>query len=155
MLIVILIGKLIIYSIWCYIGMRLFQSPRLLAAANVSILDADIAGHTASYSGIGSAAKALRLGFFRLALGSVFGTVAIFAAWIFLSSGDAYDRGVLAYALFLVPVRALEWWLTAGMIGKTSASSHVLLWVFGGVVLSCLADIPINFAVVDSFSGFC
>ena len=102
-----------------------------------------------------SATKSLGLGFFRLALGFVFGAVAVLAAWTFMATGDDFDRGVLAYLVFLVPVRALEWWITARMIGRTSASANVPLWVLGGVVLSCMADIPTYFAVVDLFSGLC
>ena len=154
MLLIYLVGKLLLYGTWCYVGMRLFQSPRLLAGASLSLLDANPTDHIERVSPTASAIKALGLGLFRLAIGLVFGTIAIFVAWAFMAEGDAFDRGVLAYVCFLVPVRALEWWMTARMIGRTSASAS-FLWVFGGVVLSCLADIPTSFAVVDSLSGLC
>ena len=155
MLVIYLVGKLLIYSSWCYVGMRLFQSPRLLSVANLSLLDANPADHIERAPLSASATKSLGLGFFRLALGFVFGAVAVLAAWTFMATGDDFDRGVLAYLVFLVPVRALEWWITARMIGRTSASANVPLWVLGGVVLSCMADIPTYFAVVDLFSGLC
>ena len=156
MFIVLYLGcKLIIYSLWCYAGMRLFQSPRLLVAANGSLLNADTTHQTGHASGTAAAMQALGLGFFRLAIGMVFGVIAILAGWIFVSAASNYDRGVMAYVLLLIPVRALEWWITAGIIGKTSASAPGFWWVFGGVVLSCIADIPTGFAVMDSFGGLC
>ena len=156
MFIVLYLGcKLIVYSLWCFLGMHLFQSPRLFAVASLSLIDAGTANQTERSSGAAAATTALQLGFFRLAIGMVFGTVAIVAAWILVSAGSAYDSGVLAYVLFLIPTRALEWWITARIIGKTSAGAHLFLWIFGGVVLSCLADIPTGFAVMDSFAGWC
>ena len=157
MLVVVYLGcKLIIYSLWCYFGMRLFRSPRLFAIANASLLAADITDHTERSSGTASVKQALGLGFLRLAMGFVLGAIAILAADSFMSAGtDRFDWTILVYALFLIPMRVLEWWITARIIGRTTASTQVFWWVFGGVVLSCLADIPIGFAVVDSFSGFC
>ena len=151
-----LVSKLILYSLWCYFGMRVFRSPRLLPIANGSLLAADITHHAGRSYGTSSARQALGLGFFRLAIGFVLGAIAILAAGVLMSAAaDPFDWSILAYALFLVPVRALEWWITGRVIGRTTGWAHLFLWVFGGVVLSCLADIPITFAVVDSFSGLC
>jgi hypothetical protein len=156
MLIVFLVGKLIIYSAWCYVGLRLFRSHRIFSAPKVSLLDASIADNAAHAAVTASTKQALGLGFFRLVIGIVFGVIAIFVGGAFIGGAtNTFDSGVLVYTLFLVPVRALEWWITARIIGKTSDSARVLLWVFGGIVLSCLADIPTSFAAVSLFSGLC
>jgi hypothetical protein len=151
-----LVSKLILYSIWCYFGMRLFRSPRLLSATYLSPVNSNVSDGTEQSAATALAKQALGLGFFRLAIGLVVGALAILVAgFIMQGASDGFDRGVLVYALFLVPARALEWWITSKVIGTTSTSARVLLWVFGGVVLSCLADIPMSFAVVGSFIGFC
>jgi len=155
MFVIYLSGKLIIYSIWCYAGMRAFRSPRLLTVPYVSPL-ASIVTDTESSSLTATVRQALGLGLFRLAIGLVFGVVAILLGGFFVErAANPFDRKLLAYVLFLIPVRAVEWWITSKVIGKSSPSAPVLLWVVGGVLLSCLADVPTGFAVVDVFGGLC
>ena len=72
-----LAGKLIIYSIWCYVGMRLFRSPRLFAVAYVSPVNSSVTDSPEHSSVTASAKQALGLGFFRLAIGIVFGAITI------------------------------------------------------------------------------
>ena len=151
-----LAAKLIAYSAWCYLGMRLFRSPRLFHQAYTSTPNVADTNGSASPSIVASVRQALGLGFFRLVIGAVFGFVAVLIGGaLFHSFADPFDEKVLTYFVFLIPVRSLEWWITSKIVGKTAPSPPVIFWVFGGVVLSCLADIPASFGVVDMFSGLC
>ena len=149
-------AKLIIYSVWCYVGMRLFHSPALLSTSYLSPLDSRAIADVENASTITTAKHALFFGFLRLLMGLVGGVVtSLIGGSLVAGAGSRFDKRVLFYVLFLIPARSLEWRVTARIVGKTSPSAPVLLWVLGGVLLSCLADVPTDFAVTDIFWGFC
>ena len=127
------------YVWWCARGVRRFRPERA-----------------------GSRALALGLGGARLALGAVFG-VAIFllGALVYerLSESAALDATavtVLTYLAVYVPVRWIEWAIIeaalmprsrglAGFVLGPDAGARV--WRLGGALISCLADMPLMFAV--------
>jgi hypothetical protein len=93
--------------------------------------------------------KGIVYGFVRLAMGVVFGLFLIF--WLVNVLSTAVPNHILLYLAVYVPVRWLEWSLMAVLMdldhrsvrnllwGETSSSR---LWRLGGIVISCLADIP-------------
>lgn len=105
------------YAAWCYAGLRLLapERPRPVKIALV-------------------------LGGLRVLLGIALGLFIFFAA---LSMNNATRNAPLTYFSIYVPVRIVEWtifhFLIGGFRGFRSAG-----WVLGGVVVSCLADIPIG-----------
>jgi len=109
--------KYLAYTLWCYAGLRLLtpQRPRPMRTAAL-------------------------LGGARLALGIVLGLFIFFAA---LSMNNATRDAPLTYFSIYVPVRIVEWtifhFLIGGFRGLRSAG-----WVVGGIVVSCLADMPIG-----------
>jgi len=121
-------GKLAAYSLWCFFGLSKLRGDR----------DA-------------SAARALMLGFVRLLLGLFFGVVIWFASSVVLSKlGYGLPQNVLTYLLVYVPVRWFEWSIMAVVLVPGSMSQFFLgatkpdrLWRLGGIVISCLADIPL------------
>ena len=148
-------AKLIIYTLWCYVGMRLFRSPRLLSVSYVSPFDLSATDDVVSVSRGVALKQAVLFGFFRLGMGLLFGAIAIVIGSALVGAvASTFDKRLLLYVLFLMPARSVEWWVTARLIGTTSPSAPVLLWAFGGTLLSCLMDIPTSFAVTDVF-GFC
>ena len=112
-----LVVKYVAYTAWCYTGLR------LLAASHARPWKA-----------------AFALGAARLALGIALGLFIFFAA---LTRNNATRNAPLTYLSIYVPVRIVEWSifhvLIGGFAGIRSAG-----WVLGGVVVSCLADIPIG-----------
>ena len=121
-------GKLTAYSLWCFFGLAKVRGDR----------DA-------------SAARALMLGFARLLLGLFFGAVIWFGSSVVLSKlGYGLPQNVLTYLLVYVPVRWFEWSIMAVILVPGSISQFFLgsarpdrLWRLGGIVISCLADIPL------------
>ena len=121
-------GKLAAYSLWCFFGLSKLRGDR----------DA-------------SAARALMLGFVRLLLGLFFGVVIWFASSVVLSKlGYGLPQNVLTYLLVYVPVRWFEWSIMAVVLVPGSMSQFFLgatkpdrLWRLGGIVISCIADIPL------------
>ena len=97
--------------------------------------------------------SAVKLGLLRFALGLFFG----FAIWILVSM--VYTKvhsSVLAYGLVYVPIRWVEWSIIGILLdpGSPSFTSFAFssgrasaLWRLGGIVLSCLADIPVMIEV--------
>ena len=85
------------------------------------------------------------LGVYRLLLGLGFGIVIWLASSLVV---EKVDSQVLAYFVVYLPIRWIEW---AIIDSYTDEKSNFLfglnkkhrLWRCGGIVISCLADIPI------------
>jgi hypothetical protein len=124
-----LLIKLIAYCLWCYLGLRLFrpQETRFLGGA-------------------------LRFGILRLFLGFFFGLVIFFlAAFWNHAFGSGLPQNILTYLAAYVPVRWIEWTIMAALLtpGLLSTphwfignASRDRWWRLGGIVISCVADIP-------------
>ncbi len=108
------------YVAWCYLGVRWFRPG--------------------SHSPV-RAAVALGLG--RLALGVCLGLVIYLAA---LGMNNATRNAPLTYAAIYVPVRIVEWSIWYAVLGGRRLSLRSAIWVVGGIVISCLADLPIGIA---------
>ena len=122
--------KLLAYSFWCYWGLRNFRPPT-----------SDV------YS------RSLLYGFLRLLMGLFFGVVIWLISSIVLSHiGYGLPQNILTYVLVYVPVRWIEWSIMATLILPDSftllrwisgTSPRDRNWRLGGIVISCLADIPL------------
>ncbi len=116
--------KFAIYSGWCYVGLKILRP-----------------GEPTRWK------FALGLGFLRLMLGLFFG-VAIFFL-INLVAIALYGQQLLIYLAIYVPVRWIEWAIIDRLIARTLAgfllgqNSTTRCWRTLGIVISCLADIPI------------
>jgi len=100
------------------------------------------------------ALKAFVYGILRFAMGAILGLFLIFSLVNMLAG--LRSAPLALYLAVYVPVRWLEWSLLAVimdqdrrttrnlLIGEGSASR---LWRLGGIVISCLADIPIILSV--------
>lgn len=95
-------------------------------------------------------AAGLCFGAVRLLMGLLFGVL------ILLAVGPIYQKsgGVGTYAMLYVPVRILEWSIMVFAMTRLSRRpieklpspwkrESVQAWVLGGVLISCLADVPI------------
>jgi hypothetical protein len=131
-----LLIKLIAYCVWCYLGLRIFRPQ------------------DTHFTGL-----ALKFGIVRLFLGFAFGLVIFFVAavWNHLL-GSGLPQNVLTYLGAYVPVRWVEWTIMALLLSPVVRSSpnwfignenRDRLWRFGGIVISCVADIPF----IQSFGG--
>jgi hypothetical protein len=97
--------------------------------------------------------SAVKLGLLRFALGLFFG----FAIWILVSV--VYTKvhsSVLSYVVVYVPIRWVEWSIIGILLEPEppslksfafSSGGASAMWRLGGIVLSCLADIPIMIEV--------
>jgi uncharacterized BrkB/YihY/UPF0761 family membrane protein len=122
--------KLLAYGFWCYLGLRTFRS---------SMNDV--------YR------RSLLYGFFRLFMGLFFGVAIWMISSVVLSHiGYGLPQNVLTYLLVYVPVRWIEWSIMAVLIVPDSfpllrwisgTSPGDRNWRLGGIVISCLADIPL------------
>jgi hypothetical protein len=117
--------KLISYTAWCWLALRLWRV------------------HNTGF------AKAAGFGVLRLAIGVVFG-VAIF----FVIPTQPQDL-LWKYIVIYVPVRMVEWFILALIIGRQSENQtplKIVTWCVGGVVVSFVAD----FASPEGIAGhFC
>jgi hypothetical protein len=123
-------GKLLAYSLWCLLGLR---KVRRDSSAPLS--------------------RALAFGFVRLFMGLFFGVVIWLASsWMLSAFGYGLPQNVLTYLLVYVPVRWIEWSIMAAFILPNPSSFAAWLigasptdryWRLGGIVISCLADIPL------------
>ncbi|MSO21907.1 MAG: hypothetical protein EXQ58_01355 [Acidobacteria bacterium] len=59
-----------------------------------------------------------------------------------LTLNNAVRNSMLSYFVVYVPVRVVEWSLMLLILRRQGAVPHYAAWVAGGVVVSCLADIP-------------
>ena len=121
--------KFLAYIGWMYLGLRVLRS-----------------GTKASI------ARAFFLGLLRLFLGLIFGVVIYLLSSAMLSQlgyGGPASNAV-TYLSVYVPVRWLEWSIMAALHLSPSISQFLFgtgktdrLWRAGGIVISCLADIPL------------
>jgi hypothetical protein len=93
--------------------------------------------------------KGVLYGLIRVVMGGVLGLVLIL--WLVNMLSQATHSSVLLYLAVYVPVRWMEWSIMAVvmdrehrslknfLVGRTGSS---LLWRAGGIVISCLADVP-------------
>ena len=118
------------YTGWCYFGLYKFradQQPRLT--------------------------RSVAYGFLRLLLGLFFGVLIFVVSMSLISAiGSGLPQNVITYLLVYVPVRWIEWSIISILIVPDSFSfsnwaigsgTKNRLWRFGGIVISCLADIPL------------
>jgi hypothetical protein len=80
-------------------------------------------------------------GFARLMLGVGFGVFIFIAA---LSMNNSTRNALLTYLAIYVPVRIVEWTILHFFVSKGFHRTKSIGWVLGGVVVSCLADIPLG-----------
>jgi hypothetical protein len=112
------------YSFWCWIGLRAFRperEPRL--------------------------GLSLGLGALRLGLGLSLG----FGIWLASTAAAMVLKNqLLVYLAVYVPVRWIEWAVIDALIGPKPGAADFLLgaswerrgWRARGILLSCLADLP-------------
>jgi hypothetical protein len=63
-----------------------------------------------------------------------------------LKMNNAIDNSALTYLAIYVPARIFEWGLMFLIIARSySNMKYIILWVIGGIIISCLADIPLGF----------
>jgi hypothetical protein len=128
--------KLAAYSLWCYLGLRLFRPKQVEIVWG-----------------------ALTFGMVRLMLGIFFGLIIFFLAemWSHLL-GTGLPQNVLTYLGAYVPVRWIEWTIMALLLNSelrhkpgwfAGIETRDRLWRLGGIVISCMADIPF----IQSFGG--
>jgi hypothetical protein len=121
--------KFIAYTFWCYIALAKL-----------------------SHAGKPAFPRALAFGFLRLFMGLFFGVLIWFLSAALMSLlGYGLPQNVLTYLLAYIPVRWVEWTIMAVILlpGSFSFSQWSIgtsvqdrLWRFGGIAISCLADIP-------------
>jgi hypothetical protein len=111
--------KIVAYVCWCYFGVWLFDPAR------------------AHKLGV-----AVVYGFARFLLGLFLGIGIFFAAW---GMANATRNAPLTYLAIYVPARMAEWLVLYVLIRRAASSpARVIGWVGGGVLVSCLADIPLG-----------
>ena len=113
-----LLVKLVAYISWCYLGLRWFRPEHPKPAGEAVIL------------GIG-----------RLVLGMLLGIGIYLAA---LGMNNATRNAPLTYAAIYVPVRIVEWSVWFFVLRGRGPLPRIVLWIAGGVAISCLADFPIG-----------
>jgi len=99
----------------------------------------------------GSLRRSLLLGLFRLCLGFFFGVLIYFLSSAVMSHlGFGAGSNILTYLAVYVPVRWVEWSIMAALLVPSSFTQFLLgtvrsdrFWRLGGIVISCLADIPL------------
>jgi hypothetical protein len=85
--------------------------------------------------------RAVLLGVARLGLGIVVGAFIFFAA---LSMNNSTRNVPLTYVSIYVPVRVVEWTIMHVFVSRAMVWPRSVARVLGGVVISCLADIPLG-----------
>ena len=110
--------KFVAYSAWSFLGIRLLspKQERLVP-------------------------RSLGLGLLRLVMGIVFGVLIFFAA---LSLNNATRNSFVTYLIVYVPVRFVEWLIISFIINRNISARRSTAWILGGIVISCLADIPLS-----------
>lgn len=120
--------KFLAYSAWIFWGLRTLRNE-------------------STPSPLGS----LALGFLRLCLGLFFGVLIYMLSATLLSHlGYGLAPNILTYLAVYVPVRWIEWSIMAVILLPGSFAQFFVgvakpdrLWRLGGIVISCLADIPL------------
>jgi hypothetical protein len=117
--------KLAFYTTWCWLGLRLWK-PNSTRWRN-----------------------AIGYGALRLAIGVFFGLA------IFISVRAQQEDVLWKYLTIYGPVRLVEWLILAGILRRKSQHKNILvtlLWCFGGILVSFVAD----FASPEGVAGhFC
>ena len=113
-----LLTKFAAYGGWCYVGLRWFDSGRERKIRSC-----------------------LFYGFLRLLMGVFFGMGIFLGA---LTMNNAVRNSILTYFVVYAPVRVVEWSLMLLILRRRGALPQYAAWVAGGVVISCLADIPLG-----------
>jgi hypothetical protein len=109
--------KMVAYTAWSYWGICLFapsvQRRRLLATFYGAV---------------------------RLLMGMILGYFIFVGALIM---NNAIGNAPLTYAAIYVPARICEWTVMFFIISRNkSRFRDVVIWIAGGILISCLADIP-------------
>lgn len=125
--------KFLAYIGWMYCGLRVLRSGTKASVTRASVT------------------QAFFLGLLRLFLGLIFGVVIYLLSSALLSHlGYGLASNVVTYLSVYVPVRWLEWSIMAALLLSPSISQFLFgaatpdrLWRAGGIVISCLADIPL------------
>jgi vacuolar-type H+-ATPase subunit I/STV1 len=122
--------KFLAYTAWCFFGLCQFRADQQSCFT-----------------------RSLVFGFLRLLLGFFFGVLIFIASMAMIAAlGSSLSQNVATYLLVYVPVRWIEWAIMAVLIVPNSASFSAWamgtstkdrLWRFGGIAISCLADIPV------------
>lgn len=107
--------------------------------------------HTLRHEPAPSPFGALALGFLRLCLGLFFGVlIYLLSATLLSHLGNGLAPNILTYLAVYVPVRWLEWSIMAVILAPGSflqfffgAAKPDRMWRLGGIIISCLADIPL------------
>ncbi len=110
--------KCVAYVSWCFVGLRLLAPERSRPLRCATLL-----------------------GVARLGFGIVIGVFIFFAA---LSMNNATRNAPLTYVSIYVPVRVVEWGIFHFLVSRTIQWPKSTAWVLGGVVVSCLVDIPLG-----------
>lgn len=136
--------KFVAYTAWSALGIQWLRSN---LSGNADVLSQPTKNETRS-----DWLPAIGFGFLRLFMGVFFGLL----IWVVSSALAEHTtpwivRDAAIYAAVYVPVRWIEWtilaWLIARQFRKVSWifrwSDIATRWRLGGVLISCLADIPL------------
>ena len=125
--------KYLAYAGWCFVGLSL-----LSAVSPVSLL------------------RPMGFGLLRLLLGFVFGLfIYLVGSIVYSALIDAPGTGLLTYLAVYVAVRWVEWSILGILIAPsartfgtfwTGSNDRDRLWRLGGVIISCVADVPMIIA---------
>ncbi len=125
-----LVVKLLAYCVWCFVGLRMFQPAAKLLPA-----------------------RAIGFGVLRLFMGFFFGIAIYFLGSLSLTLlGSGLQQNIITYVLVYVPVRWLEWSIMSAILAACVAhispwflgwNPRDRYWRLGGILISCLADIPL------------
>ena len=130
------LAKLIAYTVWCAVGIQLLWAS-----------EREENGELMAASGTGSSKKwllATGYGLLRLLMGVFFGIVIwLLGTMVAGSLWKTSQRDIITYLLVYVPVRWVEWTILAWVIARNSPERIGYGWRFGGIAISCLADVPI------------
>lgn len=124
MYIIYILVKFFAYSAWGYVALMMFCHDKKYLVG-----------------------KSLIFGSVRLLMGIFIGAVLIMLASRSLNS--ITNNRLFIYFLVYPPIRVVEWllmFLLMKLIYRKrliAQYSRVFLWILGGVIISCLADIPI------------
>jgi len=122
-----LVVKFFAYSGWMFFGLRRLRNERSALLR----------------SGL--------LGLLRLCLGFFFGVlIYLLSSGLLSLVGYGLGQNVAAYLLVYAPVRWIEWGIMSMFLISGDGASFLVgrgkadrLWRLGGIVISCLADIPL------------
>jgi hypothetical protein len=95
--------------------------------------------------------RSLLLGLLRLCLGFFFGVlIYLLSSGLMPLFGYGLGQNVIVYLLVYVPVRWIEWGIMSMFLISPDGAGFLVgesrpdrLWRLGGIVISCLADIPL------------